>query len=482
MSTADEASRIDLAGAFAEVVGAEQLVTDPARLMRLSGDLSMEAFETAALAVRPGTVEELIAVARRANELRNPIVLRGAGMSYTRAHTPLRPGLVLVDTTRLDRVDEINVEDLTVTVEAGVTWERLYLALLEEGVRTPFWGPLSGRNATVGGTLSQNSVFFGSARYGTAADSVLGLQVVLADGTLVTTGSGAHRAGTPFFRHFGPDLTGLFLCDSGAMGLKARATLELIPMPAVSRGASFTFGSRAAANTAMAAMARLRVASDLYGFDGFYHGLLAELGVQGLRGHAASLHTVVEGADDAQVAVGLSQLRAQATRYGEEIPGDVPLLMRADPFGATQMMFRAAPAGVHLPLHAVVPFSRASTIADVLDRFLLDRATELAAHGIGTWELVTATGRDLNFEVTLHFGADYRDPTVAPAARAAGVALRRELADRFTRSGAVHTQLGKYYGFRDELRPATWELLEAIKDAVDPDGQLNPGALGLGVR
>jgi FAD/FMN-containing dehydrogenase len=72
------------------------------------------------------------------------------------------------------------------------------------GLRTPFWGTLSGIRATVGGSLSQNALFWGSGQYGTAIDSLLSLEVVLGDGTLVHTGSAAQINSTPFFRHFGP--------------------------------------------------------------------------------------------------------------------------------------------------------------------------------------------------------------------------------------------------------------------------------------
>jgi len=107
-----------------------------------------------------------------------------------------------------------------VTCEAGVTWKQLYEALSETGLRTPFWGTLSGIHATVGGGASQNCAFWGSGRYGAGADSIVGLEVVLADGTVLNTGAAAQTNSDPFFRHYGPDLTGLFCGDTGAFGFK----------------------------------------------------------------------------------------------------------------------------------------------------------------------------------------------------------------------------------------------------------------------
>lgn len=105
---------------------------------------------------------------------------------------------MLIDTGGLDKVVEINVRDAYVVVEAGVTWEALQQALQAKGVRTPYFGPMSGSHATVGGALSQGSVFHGSARYGSSADSVLGLEVVTANGEILRTGSAARKAVAAF--------------------------------------------------------------------------------------------------------------------------------------------------------------------------------------------------------------------------------------------------------------------------------------------
>jgi FAD/FMN-containing dehydrogenase len=106
-----------------------------------------------------------------------------------------------------------------VTVEAGVTWKQLHEALAPRGLRLPFFGTFSGATATVGSGIANGALFFGTARYGTAADCALGLEVVLADGTLLHTGQAAF-GGKPFYRTYGPDLTGLFTHDSGTLGIK----------------------------------------------------------------------------------------------------------------------------------------------------------------------------------------------------------------------------------------------------------------------
>ncbi|NJS14645.1 MAG: FAD-binding oxidoreductase [Sphingopyxis sp.] len=142
-------------------------------------------------------------------------------MSYTGGYTQTMPGAVLIDTGAMDRILDINEIDMRVTVEAGCSWAKLYDTLKPLGLRTPFWGTLSGLKATVGGGMSQNCLFWGSARHGSGPQSCLAMEVVLADGTILKTGEGVARP-------YGPDMTGLFLGDTGAMGVKATITLRLI--------------------------------------------------------------------------------------------------------------------------------------------------------------------------------------------------------------------------------------------------------------
>ncbi len=173
----------------------------------------------------------------------------------------------MIDTSRMNRVLEINEQDMYVTVEPGITWAEMTEALSAKGLRTPFWGPFSGLKATVGGSTSQNSVSLGSGLYGISADSVLSFEVVLPGGKILRTGSNARANGGPFFRWYGPDLTGLFTGDAGVLGLKARITLRLIKKPTHRMSCSFGFDSFEAMAAGAAAAAREGVASDNFGLD-----------------------------------------------------------------------------------------------------------------------------------------------------------------------------------------------------------------------
>ena len=128
-------------------------------------------------------------------------------MSYTSGYLASAPESVLVDMSQMNRVVEVNLEDRYVTVEAGCSWQTLHEHLAPMGVRTPFWGTLSGRFATVGGGLSQNCIFWGSGQSGTAADNVLSVSVVTGKGELVETGSASQKKSRTIRAAFrsGPD-------------------------------------------------------------------------------------------------------------------------------------------------------------------------------------------------------------------------------------------------------------------------------------
>lgn len=175
--------------------------------------------------MQPATTEEVAEIVRIARSAGVAVVARGGGMSYTLAHTPARPETIVVDLRRMNHVVELNVADRYVTVEAGVTWDQLAETLRGTGHWLTFNGTLSGLYATVGGTLSQNSVGLGR---GWLSDVVLGMEVVLGDGRVVQTGSGAAHGTPPFGRTFGPDLGGLFLGDSGVFGFKARDSTGVV--------------------------------------------------------------------------------------------------------------------------------------------------------------------------------------------------------------------------------------------------------------
>ena len=194
-----------------------------------SQDIWRAAAETVDIVVSPTSLDALSRVVSACSSAGYAIAPRGAGMSYTSAYVPLTARTVSLDMSRMNRILAISAEDMTVTVEAGCTWSSLDAALRPLGLRTPFWGPMSGLTSTVGGGLSQLNAMFGAGHYGTSSESVIALTVVLADGSILRTGARGPGGEAPFYRHYGPDLAGLFCGATAAPSAsKAEITLRLI--------------------------------------------------------------------------------------------------------------------------------------------------------------------------------------------------------------------------------------------------------------
>jgi len=249
-----------------EIVGPGAVETSLEQRQFFSLDFSEEPGALALAVVKPKNTEQVAAIVKAASAAGIAVNTRGGGMSYTRGHVPVRPETIIVDATGLNRILEVNVVDRYVTLETGVTWAQLRAALADTGYRVPYLGTLSGNWATVGGGLSQNATGMGRM---TLAEHVLGLEVVLGDGRVLVTGSSATSGTAPFYRYNGPDLTGMFLCDSGAFGIKTKVHLLLEPWPKMAFGC-VTFRDRVAVAEAQAAMATSGLHTEAFAFDGFF--------------------------------------------------------------------------------------------------------------------------------------------------------------------------------------------------------------------
>ncbi len=484
-----------IVGAVTEIVGDENVVTDESGREFFSADISFEHNELAALVAQPGSTEELAAIVERANADGFAVLARGGGMSYTQGYTPSTDKTVLVDMRRMNAIREVNTEDMYVVVECGCTWERLYQELAKQGVRTPYYGPLSGRFATVGGATSQNSMFWGSGAHSTVADCVLGLEVVLSGGRVLHTGSWARANCNPFLRHNGPDLTGIFTGDTGAYGLKAAASIRLMKAPEVSLGASFAVKDFATSTAAIAELAGYGVAAEIYGIDPFYTDVLVRAGLEFLAETPWSIHFCVDAVDESIAQAGLDFLKGIAAKHGTEIDNATVGVFKSDPFGAAQSILLGPEGELWLPIHAFLPFSRSQEAAKMIEDWFEDLAPRLEEHNIKTSLLTAASGKDFLFEPSFYwfdelgeFRLDKISPEAAeawksipadPETRSVVLDLRRQMAKKVDDLGCCHIQVGKYYEYESLMERETWKLTQGIKQLVDPDRLMNPGSLGL---
>ena len=527
MTTPQPAAAEPLA-TLAERIGADRLLTDEASRTLYGQDVSGDAHPVCAV-VRPERVADLVEVARFASEHDFVLVPRGGGLSYSGGYVCHDARALCLDMATMDAVVEVNTEDMYVTAQAGCTWRALHEALEPRGVRTPFWGTLSGVGATVGGSLSQNALFWGSGRHGCAADAVVGFEIVLADGRVLRTGAAARAGATPFFRHYGPDLTGLFTCDNGALGIKATATLKLLPVGEARDGVSMTFADHASLFAAMSEVSRQRLAESCFGFDPtlqaqrmkreslardlrtFGQTVAAQDGVLGalatgarvaaagrrfLRRGSYSAHFMLEERTRAAARDAADRIRRIGVDAGgEEVENTIPTVARAQPFGPLNSMI--GPAGERwLPVHGLVPHSQAAPAYEAIEALFARNAGVLEAHGIVHGALFTYADTDCFVIEPVFYWPDklnalHRRSVEAqvlrrvedfpdnPATRAEVMRLRDEVVAVLGEFGAIHLQIGRLYPFARDLAETPREILRKLKLEVDPEGRMNPGALGL---
>jgi glycolate oxidase len=177
--------------------------------------------------VRPMSAQEVSRILCLCSEQGIPVTPRGAGTGLSGGASPVKGGVVL-DMSGMNRILEIDIENLQVIVEPGVVQERLNSALKPYGF---FFPPDPGSSAmcTIGGMISYNSSGMRCVKYGTTRCYVLDLEVVLADGRIIHTGSKVLKSAA------GYDLTRLFVGSEGTLGVITRAGLKIVPLPAARR-------------------------------------------------------------------------------------------------------------------------------------------------------------------------------------------------------------------------------------------------------
>ena len=508
-------------------LGAETVRVDEDARALAASDLHVTGERPAAMVV-PTDAAQVAGAIEAAAALGYAVVPRGGGLSYTGGYASPHAKAITVDMRAMNRILDIAEDDLTITVQAGVTWKQIYDALKPRGLRLPFFGTFSGAGATVGGGLSHGALFFGSARHGSAADIVLGMEIALADGTLLRTGRGAlSRPARPLLRGFGPDLTGLFTHDGGMLGIKTEASFRMIRTPAGQDHASFAFATLEEAADALSEIARADLAEEVYILDpGAVDALpadatamaktalsvareaggtlkaakaLASLAKGGTgfvpAGHF-SLHLTVAGRIPAAVRADLDAATRIATeRGGVPVAPTIPRVARAAIFADLNGVI-GPKGGRWAALNAKVAHSEARGLIAAFEALIAPHAGEMAAHEVHVTRLVSALGTGcFSFEAVFHWrdswlplhraAAEPRHlagfgemPPADPAARALVDRLRRETVEMFRERGAISSQIGRTYPFREALSPAPERLLAGIKEILDPRGLMNPGVLG----
>lgn len=203
------------------IVGDEFVSAKNADLDQHSRDQSFHQAHLPAVVVWTRDTQQVSKVLKFANENLIPVTAWGAGTSIEGNPIPVCGGIVL-DVSRMDKILKVYKEDFQVDVQPGIKYKDMNAVLSKQGL---FYAPDPGANASIGGMVANNAAGTRTPGYGATRENVLRLEVVLASGEIIRTGTRSVKTSS------GYDLVHLFIGSEGTLGVVTEATLKLVPLP-----------------------------------------------------------------------------------------------------------------------------------------------------------------------------------------------------------------------------------------------------------
>ncbi|QNB10508.1 FAD-binding protein [Paraburkholderia tropica] len=390
-----------------------------------------------------------------------PIIPYGNGSSLE-GHLLAVQGGVSIDLSQMNRVLSINAEDLTVTVEPGISRKQLNEALRDTGLFFPI-DP--GADASIGGMSATRASGTNAVRYGTMRENVLGLTAVLADGRVIKTGTRARKSSA------GYDLTRLFVGSEGTLGVITEITVRLYPQPEAVSAAVCAFPSMAEAVRAVIETIQMGVPIARVEF-------IDALAVRAINKHSnlglREKHTLFfefhgTEAGVAEQAQTVQELAAQNGGEGFEWatrPEDRSRLWNAR-HSAYFAMLQLKPGCRAVTTDVCVPISR-------LAECVAETEADLKASALPC-PIVGHVG-DGNFHVAILIDPDKPDE-IDEAERLNHRIVQRAIRMDGTCTGEHGVGLHKMDFLVEEHGADTVDTMRAIKHALDPHNLMNPGKI-----
>ena len=410
--------------------------------------------------VYPNSTEEVVQILKACSEHDCPVIGWGTGTSLE-GHALATRGGVTVDFSRMNKVLSVNDADMNAVVQPGVTREQLNMDLRATGL---FFSVDPGANASLGGMASTRASGTTSVRYGTMRDNVLALEVVLADGRVIRTGTAARKSSA------GYDLTHLFVGSEGTLGLITELTVKLHGQPEAISAAVCAFPSvEAAVDTVIATiqmgvpMARIELVDEVTAraFNAYSGSDLPEMPHLMIEFHGSSQGVAEDAARFGEIADDFGALGFQWSDKEEDRKA-----LWAIRHNAHYANLALRPGCGGLVTDICVPISKlaqaiSETRADIEASPLMG---PMVGHvGDGNVHCILLVDRENSEEIEI--------------ARRLG----DRMADRALRLGGTITgEHGVGIGKRDFMRAEHgdgWDVMGSLKQALDPQGIMNPGKL-----
>lgn len=448
---------------LASIVGPEHVLDAPDELLAYSYDATPLFQAMPDAVVRPATRDEVAAVLKLCHTERIPVITRGSGTNLSASTTPVGGGIVL-NMTRMNRILEIDADNLTCTVEPGVFTAAVHRAVEAQGLFYPP-DPGSMHVSTIGGNIAQGAGGLRGLKYGVTRDYVLGLELVLPTGDVVETG------GKNVKDVAGYDLTRLIVGSGGTLAVVTKAILKLVPLPPARRAAMALFDDMTDAGRAVSQIIANRIIPATLEFldQGTLQAVEAFAHV-GLPTDAAAVllmeqdgPAAVCDADIAAMADVCRQTGARDVRVASS-PEEAHRLMEARRVALTALARRSPTIVLE---DATVPRARiadmVAAIQDIAARYELDICT-------------FGHAGDGNLHPTCMTDERNKDE-IARVEEAFAEIFATALGLGGTITGEHGVGLAKAPYLEWKVGPSAMTVMQGIKQAFDPHGILNPGKI-----
>ncbi len=457
------ASDPELTAALTAVLPAAQVLTTAEDLAVFAFDGTAILHQLPACVVMPETVEQVAAVLRVASERHVPVVTRGSGTGLSGGSVPCE-GCIVLCLVRLNHILEVDTANLTMTVEPGVVTQMIAERAADVGLFYPP-DPGSIRISTIGGNVANNSGGLRGLKYGVTRDYVMALQVAMADGQILTTGTKCVKDVAGF------SLRDLFIGSEGTLGVITRITLKLIPQPAAKATLLGLFDEMTAAAETISAIIAAKIIPCTLEFldrttaecvEGYAHiGLptdVAAVTLMEVDGHPAEVEEQAARIEQIARDHGARDVRRAATAAEATQLASA----RRTAFSA---LARRAPTVILEDV--TVPRSRLAEMVAAIQRIAADHDVTIGTFGhMG----------DGNLHPT--FLTDERNATEMARVEAAMKEIFQVTIDlEGTITGEHGVGLAKKPFLPAAVGPVAMEVMRRLKKDFDPAGILNPGKI-----
>lgn len=410
----------------------------------------------------PGNVAQVSQILSFADTRGMAVVPRGAGSGLTGGSVPLEGGLVLA-MDRFNRILAVDADNRQAIVEPGVVTARLHAAVEARGLFYPP-DPASMAFCTIGGNIAENAGGMRAVKYGVTKDFVMGLEVVLANGEVIHTGSRCIKDVV------GYDLTRLFVGSEGTLGVVTRAVLKLLPLPEAKQTLLAAFGTLdQAAQTVAGIIKQGIIPTTLEFMDRHCIRAVARFQDSCLPGDAGAALLVEVDGRPSEIEIDLQRVKAVCAAHGA-------LSVQVAREKADQEALWQSRRAIHAALNQLRPKWEEEDIAVPIAR-IPEMVHRLDRIGRELEVLIVSFGHAGDGNIHVNIAPHKQNTPPGNLARARQAILKSAI----SLDGRIAAEHGIGLVKRDKigwnLDDRTLDLMRRIKGLLDPNGILNPGKI-----